>query len=90
MKMKIGVRRYIPDCFYLKNGERIIIELKPRGEFNQELQIPITVYLKFKGFQFKVISNESILEQETLGLNWLYIVRTIIGSRNEDTGKSRT
>ena len=86
--LHIGHRRYVPDCYYVRNGKRIVVELKPRGEFKEELQIPLTAFLKFNGLQFKVISNEEILDQEILGMNWLHIIRTLITAEMEDTTTS--
>ena len=84
-KFLIGRRRYIPDCFYLASGKRIVVEIKPQGKLSDEIKIPLTEYLAFNDILFKVISNEEILEQETLALNWLYIVRTLLTSQYEET-----
>lgn len=86
--LRVGKRRYVPDCYYAKNGERFVIELKPRGEFKEELQLPLTAFLNFNGLKFKVISNEEVLDKEILGMNWLHIIRTLITAEMEDTASA--
>jgi hypothetical protein len=84
-KFMVGNRRYIPDCYDQISGENVVIEIKPRGEFKDELRLPLSEYLRFHNMEFKVISNESILEQETLGLNWIQIIQTLLSAQFEDT-----
>lgn len=84
-KLMVGQRRYIPDCYFVKNGERYVAEIKPQGSFNSSLKVPLTDYFKNKGISFKVISNESILEREMLGINWIQIIQTLVSGRFEDT-----
>ncbi|WP_444993909.1 hypothetical protein [Aliikangiella sp. IMCC44359] len=74
---RIGKRRYPPDCYYVKNGERFIIELKPGGELPDDTRIPKEKFCALENITFKVISNESILDREQLALNWLKIIRTL-------------
>lgn len=84
----VGQRRYIPDCFYVKSGKKYVVEIKPRGEFKDELKIPLEEYFSFHNISFKVISNEDILKQENKALNWLQIIRTLKSSELEDTVKA--
>lgn len=81
----IGNRRYTPDCYYVKEGLRHVIELKPRGEMKDELRIPLEHYFERENMKFEVISNESIFEKETLALSWLKIIRTLLCAKSEDT-----
>lgn len=85
-KLMIGRRRYVPDCYFVKHGKRYVVEIKPRGAFNSELKVPLTKFFERKGISFETISNESILENEVLGLNWIQITQTLLSSRFEDTG----
>ena len=80
-----GRRRYVPDCYYVKSGKRYVIELKPLGEFDEELKIPLELFFDYHDIKFEVISNESVLEKEVFALNWLHIVRTLINAKLEDT-----
>lgn len=83
--MRVGKRRYIPDCYYVKLGQRYTVEIKPRGEFREDLHIPLKDALSIKGIHFKVVSNEAILEHEVLALNWIKVIQTLISSEFEET-----
>jgi len=83
--LQVGKRRYIPDCYYLKSGKRFVVELKPRGEFNNALKIPLEDYFNRENINFIVVSNESVLDKEIIALNWLKIIRTLISAQDEDT-----
>ncbi len=79
---QFGKRRngYKPDCFYLKNGQRFLVELRPekRVQKSEEKLAPIIAQCARYKVQFNVISNESILVQETHARNWLDIVRYLV------------
>ncbi len=83
--LHIGNRRYIPDCYFVKSGQRIVLELKPRGDFKDELRIPLQAFFEQEQMIFGVVSNENVLEQEILALNWLKIIRVLISAKKEDT-----
>ncbi|MBL1319699.1 MAG: hypothetical protein COA63_001380 [Methylophaga sp.] len=80
-----GKRRYVPDCYYVKSGKRYVVELKPSGDFNEELKVPLELFFDYHNIKFEVISNESILENEMIALNWLHIIRTLISAVLENT-----
>lgn len=81
----IGNRQYIPDCYFVKFGQRKIIEIKPNGEMKDELRIPLEEYFSQERINFDVISNEEILTKERLALNWLKIIRILISATHENT-----
>jgi len=83
--LKINGRRYTPDSFYVKDGERTYVELKPRGEFRDELKRPMEAYAKRNNCKFKVVANEEVLEQITKAKNWLHIIGVLLSSTSEDT-----
>ncbi len=85
LSLSIGRRKYVPDCYYVKSGRRYVVELKPRGEFDDNLRIPLESFFDYQEIKFEVISNESVLENEPLALNWLRIIRILISARLEDT-----
>ncbi|MFT3930976.1 MAG: hypothetical protein QM709_11855 [Spongiibacteraceae bacterium] len=76
-KLRVCGRIYIPDAYVVRGGERIVIELKPRGEFDPALQRQLEAFFQFHRMRFEVVSNESVLEREIEALNWLHIVRTL-------------
>lgn len=80
-----GRRRYVPDCYYVKLGKRYVVELKPSGDFDEELKIPLELFFDYHDIKFDVTSNESVLEKEVFALNWLQIVRILINANLEDT-----
>lgn len=74
---RIGKKRYPPDCYFIKNGKRFIAELKPLGKLSDETKIPMEEFCRRENMTFLVLSNESVMEQEQLALNWLKIIRTL-------------
>ncbi|MFC3194302.1 hypothetical protein ACFODZ_08630 [Marinicella sediminis] len=86
-RLLVQNRRYVPDCFYVFRTKRYVIELKPEGKFDTKLKKPLKGYFKQQGFNFKVLTNESILKKETLALNWHHIVKTLLSAEmiNTDT-----
>ena len=81
----INGKRYIPDCFYIRDGERWVVEIKPGGEFVDNKRIPLEEYAHENGFKFLVVSNEDILQQKIKADNWLRIVRTLVVAEFIDT-----
>ena len=68
LSLRVGNRRYVPDSYVLEDGKRIIVEIKPGGKFKDELKVPLVEFFSFHNMTFKVLSNEEILANETLGL----------------------
>lgn len=88
---RVGRRPYIPDCFYTKAGKRFLVEIKPRGEFDESMRRPLTDFCKLQGVTFSVLSNESLLEQEVKAINWLYIIQVLLLTKEiETSGEEKT
>lgn len=85
LKLYVGNRRYIPDCYYVENKNKKVVEIKPEGKMEEKIRIPVQEFLKKHKMDFFVISNEEILEQEQLGLNWLQIIRVINSGKGIET-----
>ena len=77
---RLGKARYVPDCYLVKNGKRIIVELKPKGELSDDKRIPVEEFCRLENMTFEVISNESVLQSEQRALNWLKIIRVLISA----------
>ncbi|MFA0813335.1 hypothetical protein [Microbulbifer epialgicus] len=45
------------------NGHRQVLEIKPKGIFDDSLRILLEQYFMLHNIEFKVISNESIFSQ---------------------------
>lgn len=85
-RLRIRRRRYTPDCYVVSdNHPRRVQELRPGGEMPEDQQIPLTHFLTQYGFQFEVISNESVYEREVEAENWLEIVRILHQTRHLST-----
>lgn len=85
-RVRIRRRLYTPDCYVVSDSQpRLVVELKPRGEMPEDLQIPLTHYFAQYGMRFEVISNESVYEREIEAENWLEIVRILHMSRDLGT-----
>jgi hypothetical protein len=83
--LRVGKRRYVPDCFYERKGKKYVIELKPAGTDFAHIADPVKHFLKRKNITYSVVSNESVYEQSILAENWLYIIRTLNTSKTIDT-----
>jgi len=81
-QLRIGKRVYTPDCYVASdNAPHRVLELKPRAEMDEALQIPLTAFFAQHGMRFEVISNESVFEREIEAQNWLEIVRILYLAR---------
>ena len=77
---------YTPDVYVRhRSGPVKVIELKPRGEFNEAKREALEAYFYLKGMKFTVISNESVYEHTQRCENWLEIVRILHVARSIDT-----
>jgi hypothetical protein len=74
----VNNRRYTPDCYVIENGERRVIELKPRGEMAKPSPDIMTRFFALYGMQFEVIANEDILRQEGEARHWLRIIQALV------------
>jgi hypothetical protein len=83
--LRVGSKPYIPDAYLVRAGQRLVIELKPRGEFDAALRLPLETFFQFRGMRFDVLSNESVLEREIEALNWLHVVRTLCTAKDLQT-----
>ncbi len=85
--LRIFGEHYTPDCYFNRNGEHFVVELKPKGEFPDAKRIPLEQFFAIHGMTFEVLSNESVLEQLIKALNWIEIVRNLYSARMIDTNQ---
>lgn len=83
--LRVSGSYYVPDCYVVRKGERLVIELKPSGELDPELKRPLAAFFELNNMRFDVLANELILEREVEALNWLRIVRSLVMARAIDT-----
>ena len=84
-----GREIYIPDIYYVREGQCFVGELKPGGEFDEALQTVCHDYFSVRGMTFEVIDNESILEYAMPAQNWLAVVRFLLTYEELDTERAR-
>jgi hypothetical protein len=84
-KLRVGSRRYTPDCFYTRKGKRYVVEIKPEGQFPDHMKIPLEEFFSRKGMHFLVVSNESILLKESKALDWLDMVQLMVLYKDVNT-----
>lgn len=88
-RLRVGRHWYIPNCYVVAEHQpRLVVEIKPRGEFDEALQVPVTHFLAQYGMRFEVISNESVYEREIEAENWLEIVRILHVARDLTTAEA--
>lgn len=85
-QLRIRGKYYKPDCYVaMVNGLRRVLEIKPRGEFNDDKRIPLVHFFAQHNMVFEVISNESILERRIEAENWLTITKILNIAKTYDT-----
>jgi hypothetical protein len=82
---RIHGRYYTPDCYVVRNGQTLVIEIKPHGEFSDGKRIPMMQHCRLFNMDFQVISNESIRERELEALNWIEIAHTLYANTYLET-----
>ncbi|MEX2576468.1 MAG: hypothetical protein WD382_07465 [Halofilum sp. (in: g-proteobacteria)] len=81
-RLRIGVRRYTPDCYITNDAaRRRVVELKPDGHLPEELRIPLTHFFAEHGMVFEVVASETVFAREIEAENWVEIVRILHQSR---------
>lgn len=84
-RLRIGKRRYTPDCYVVEGHKRRMIELKPRGEFDDALKAPLEAFFAMQGMVFEVVANESVYERSLEAQNWLAVTRVLHLNRELNT-----
>lgn len=85
-RLRIRGKYYKPDCYKaLTNGQRLILEIKPHGEFSDDKRIPLEHFCLQHNMIFEVISNESIFERRIEAENWLTITKILNIAKIYDT-----
>lgn len=86
----VNGERYIPDVYVVKNGRRLVIEIRSKKRFSEHKRTALDSYLSLRNIQFDVISNDSIYEQEITAQNWLTILRHMLSGQDIDTDGAET
>lgn len=84
-RLQIGRYRYIPDFFLETQSGRSVIELKPRGEFDPGRQRALEQACAVQGMRFKVIDNESVLDDEITASRHWRMVRALLAAKGIET-----
>lgn len=84
-QLKVGGKRYTPDCYVAQGSETKVIELKPRGEMDERKRAAVAAYIAAHRMTFVVISNEDVFAREMEARNWLTIVKTLMRYQVMDT-----
>jgi len=76
--LRIGRKLYTPDVYVAYRERLVIRELKPEGRSLPDGWIQaLAGYFNHYDMHFELISNEEVLAQEALALNWLSIVQVL-------------
>ena len=78
-------KRYTPDCYVARNGQRVVIEIKPNGLLSPEILDPMTEYCTFHNLLFQVISNEAIQARQVEAENGVTLAHCLHAARDIDT-----
>ena len=82
---RVNGQYYTPDCYVERNGKRLVLEIKPEGEFDDAMRIPLEQHFWLHNMEFQVLSNESIMARRLEAENWIEIVHTLYAARDIDT-----
>ncbi|GAB1266563.1 hypothetical protein NBRC116493_35380 [Aurantivibrio infirmus] len=80
LRFHLGSKIYVPDCYFVKNNQRVLREIKAPGQLQsfREKRLPLLEsYCAFNQVKFELIVNDWVFEQEVLAENWLRIVRNL-------------
>lgn len=83
--LRIGQRRYVPDCYVVRNGCVEVLELRPRAEFDAHRLEALEAFFRVHRMRFLVIPNEAVLSRATEARNWLLILQILVCHRSLDT-----
>ncbi len=83
--LTVNGRRYTPDLYLVRKGQRIIQEIKPMGVFDIGMQVPLEDFFDQNQMTFEVVSNESIFARKEEAENWLEIIRVLITTQIYNT-----
>lgn len=90
-RLRVNGRYYTPDYYVARSdGLPEVGELKPRGEFDPALQVPLAAFFDQQGWTFKVVANETVLARQREAENWLEVVRALVIGRDIDTTVAET
>jgi hypothetical protein len=78
-------KRYVPDAYVVRAGQRYVVELKPAAEFDDTKRACLQAFFKQHGMTFEVISNEEQVVYEQRALNWLRIIRELVRAQDFNT-----
>lgn len=78
-------KRYTPDCYVARNGQRLVIEIKPNGLLSPEILHPMTEYCAFHNLLFQVVSNEEIEARQVEAENGVTLAHCLHAARDIDT-----
>jgi hypothetical protein len=76
---------YVPDAYIAHNDQRIVIELTPKGEFDEAKKTAMVTFFGQYNMQFEVLSYKDQLLREVEALNWWILVRELLRGQYMDT-----
>jgi hypothetical protein len=80
--LRIGRKLYTPDVYIVRQGRPTIRELKPAGRSLSDGWVEaLEAFFDHQGMHFEMVSNETVLEHESLALHWLPIVQILAEAR---------
>lgn len=80
-------RRYVPDCYVVRDGQVEVVELKPRGKFDEHRCEALEAYFRNQRIRFLAIPNEAVFSRVIEARNWLLIVQMLVIHCELDTAK---
>lgn len=88
-RLRFGRKSYIPDIYYVREGQRYVGELKSRAEFDKALHQALIDFFRTHGITFVVIDNETVYARSMAAQNWLTVVRWLLTYPDLDTRQAR-
>lgn len=76
--LRVNGRRYIPDCYVLRDAGPAVVELKPRGEMPTPSPELVRLFFDWEGMGFEVLNNEAVLAREAEALHWLRLIQVMV------------
>jgi hypothetical protein len=83
--LMIGKRRYVPDCYVVRDGRVDVVELRPEAKFDELRRQALEAFFGIHRMRFIVIPNEAVLSRRTEASNWQMILQTLVCHQDLDT-----
>lgn len=74
----VNGRRYVPDCFVVRDSGPVVLELKAGGTMVDPAPELVRRFFEWEGLAFEVLDNAAVLAHEAEALHWLRLIQVLV------------